>query len=99
MAVEPDLPDNGTLTLEDAENPLKLLARASELRPPKPVHSGSFPHHNLPEHAQLIANRSWAFLSQRASLDVGPELDPIDIGLASESEAQRLLDLYAHSGP
>lgn len=77
--------------VDDAENPLQLLARASDLSAP-------------PNQATYTPNRSSfsnarnsnvgpdlelrAFFGPfRPSLDVGPDIDPIEMGLVTEDEA------------
>jgi hypothetical protein len=80
--------------VDDAENPLQLLARASDLSGP-------------PNQASYTTNRSslsqtrisnfgadpelQAFFGPfRPSLDVGSDIDPIDMGLVTEDEANTL---------
>ncbi|KAF2277184.1 uncharacterized protein EI97DRAFT_457893 [Westerdykella ornata] len=85
------------LSLDDAENPLQLLARASDLR------------HTVPQQASAIATpSSVAFPAERgdsmdihhffqpikARLDQGPDLDPIDVGLLSLEEAGMLISYF-----
>lgn len=84
------------LALDDAENPLQLLARASDLRlasPQLPIstftpfttHSGS----ETGEQSDFLR----FFLPMKASLDQGPHLDPIDLGLVTMEEAELLMSL------
>ena len=86
------------LALDDAENPLQLLARASDLRLTSPQTidmSASTPSSR--NHASEREDRSDIhrfFLPMRASLDQGLDLDPIDIGLVTMEEAEMLLLLY-----
>jgi hypothetical protein len=80
--------------LEDVENPLELLAQASrlysrintfQLVAARPVPEQSF------------APPPWTMSSLTSSLDVGPYLDPIDLGILAEQEAVLLLDyFYTH---
>ena len=89
------------LALDDAENPLQLLARASDLQlspgvqdaqkampfPPNPVMNAE----NRP--VDEMGAKSF-FVPVRASRDVGPEIDPIDMGLVTPEEADSLFALY-----
>jgi hypothetical protein len=86
------------LALDDAENPLQLLARASDLRILSP--SIIDPRITTPAAGTVASDREDTsdilrfFQPLRAKLDVGPDLDPIDIGLLSLDEAEMLLSLY-----
>lgn len=94
------------LALDDAENPLQLLARASDLqlspgevqgpKLPLPSRTSTFQAENC-EPDRLGANSF--FVPVRASRDIGPDLDPIDVGLVTLHEAESLFTLYAHVGP
>jgi hypothetical protein len=83
------------LAVEDVENPLQLLARASDLRIATPQSynqstgspEGRF--NGSEQSAFLDVHRF--FLPMKASLDQGPGLDPIDVGLVTKDEAQMLL--------
>jgi hypothetical protein len=82
--------------LDDAENPLQLLARASDLRLTSPQSSDylftpSISHMGSDADQQSDIHRF--FLPIKASLDRGSEYDPIDLGLVTEEEAQLLLSL------
>jgi hypothetical protein len=82
------------LAIEGVENPLQLLARASDLRIAAPH---SYDHSATPdvkldgsvESAYLDVHHF--FLPMKASLDQGPGLDPIDVGLVTMEEAEMLL--------
>lgn len=91
------------LSLDDAENPLQLLARASDLQL-SPVEVREAPRWASASLLQpTITPRSSSgsggmsaknfFVPVRASLDVGPDLDPIDIGLVTLTEAESLFAL------
>ena len=83
------------LAVEDVENPLQLLARASDLRiatPHSHNQSASSPEgkfNGSEQSAFLDVHRF--FLPMKASLDQGPGLDPIDVGLVTAAEADMLL--------
>lgn len=84
------------LTLDDAENPLQLLARASDLR----LTQATNPSTSNPSTGIISNEKNDAldlhmfFLPIKVRLDQGPELDPIDIGLVSLEEAGTLVSLY-----
>lgn len=93
--------EDSRLTVHDAENPLQLLARASNLQL-SPAASGSG---NSPRQRARPGNRKQQarndeddseiqsfFTSVRVNLDVGEDIDPIDIGLVTEAEADELFD-------
>lgn len=94
------------LSLDDAENPLQLLARASDLQlsptevrgahkwPPSTIQASGMLQ-NSTEGSDPAAQSY--FVPIRASLDVGPDIDPIDIGLVTASEAESLFSLYAQA--
>jgi len=80
--------------VDDAENPLQLLARASDLS--APPHQASY----IANYSSLSQSRNpnvandpelQAFFGPfRPSLDVGTDIDPIDLGLATKEEANTL---------
>ncbi|KAK1138506.1 hypothetical protein N8T08_002456 [Aspergillus melleus] len=93
-----------SLSLDDAENPLQLLARASDLQlsPPEahgtvkwlPLASSepaSAPRDSL--NGNSTAARSF-FVPAKARLDTGPEIDPIDLGLVTSIEADTLFSFF-----
>ncbi|KAJ5550741.1 hypothetical protein N7535_001316 [Penicillium sp. DV-2018c] len=96
--------DNHTedsLNLDDAENPLQLLARASDLqlsptevrhvpRSPLPGILAGFPQSTIPGESSA---RSF-FIPTRANLDVGPDIDPVDLGLVTFEEAESLFSFF-----
>ena len=81
------------LALEGVENPLQLLARASDLRIASPHNNSTATPgsqiHGSEQSAFLDVQRF--FLPMKASLDQGPGLDPIDVGLVTMEEAETLL--------
>ncbi|KAL4959199.1 uncharacterized protein BDV14DRAFT_207048 [Aspergillus stella-maris] len=93
-----------SLALDDAENPLQLLARASDLQlspndvrdtvtwpslaTPQPA-TGPSPR----EDSNASAAKSF-FVPVRATRDVGPDLDPIEIGLVTSPEAENLFTFF-----
>ncbi|PWY85097.1 Zn(II)2Cys6 transcription factor [Aspergillus heteromorphus CBS 117.55] len=98
--------NNGdNLSLDDAENPLQLLARASDLQlSPNEVHdlarwptSTSLRPQGAIQSSAIFANASVAqsyFVPIRASLDIGSDIDPIDIGLITSNEAESLFSFF-----
>jgi hypothetical protein len=87
--------DDQLAALEDVENPLQLLARASDLRitSPRSFDDGAPTPGSImngsEQSAYLDVHRF--FLPMKASLDQGPGLDPIDNGLVTKQEAETLL--------
>lgn len=91
------------LTLDDAENPLQLLARASDLQlsptglrhvqkstiPPS-VAPSAVPHESS-DLGELSAKSF--FVPVQTNLDVGPDLDPVDLGLVTFDESESLFSL------
>ncbi|KXG45416.1 uncharacterized protein PGRI_043290 [Penicillium griseofulvum] len=91
-----------SLALVDAENPLQLLARASDLQlsptgvrrapvPPMPSSEGG-PSFLLNTPPGEPSAKSF-FVPARANLDVGPEVDPVDLGLVTFDESESLFSL------
>jgi hypothetical protein len=89
-----------SLALDDAENPLQLLARASDLQllplagqnhasSPLPLSSSGATTYS--SHSSRVTDSF--FVPIKASLDVGPELDPVDLGLVTFEEASMLFNL------
>lgn len=90
-----DQPSNtDEVTVNNANNPLELLAIASAIPDQQP--SGSTPTVNKtsPSNASVIGDEETInFFSPVASkLDIGPDLDPIDLGLATLTEAKKLFE-------
>lgn len=87
-----------SLAIDDAENPLQLLARASYFRPS----SGRRSRRDSPQNPQHDSSSSKKdpesarverFFSQtKVKLDVGEDLDPVDLGLVTMDEAESLFD-------
>lgn len=86
------------LALDDAENPLQLLARASDLQfssaecrdaPILSTSSGSQSslRPNSSPNEDLPIARSF-FVPVKAKLDLGPDMDPIELGLTTLHEAE-----------
>ncbi|KAJ5872031.1 uncharacterized protein N7529_004384 [Penicillium soppii] len=87
-----------SLTLDDAENPLQLLARASDLQlsPTGVRHVPKSPM-PLPEASVLSSSEPSAksfFVPARANLDVGPDNDPVDLGLVTFDESESLFSFF-----
>jgi hypothetical protein len=88
-----------SLAIDDAENPLQLLARASYFQPPsRPQHKsspqrirhdGSLQGRGTTESSAL----GEFFAPPRSHLDVGDDVDPITLGLVTEDEADSLFSL------
>jgi hypothetical protein len=93
--------DDG-IALDDAENPLQLLARASDLQlipPPIAQHRASNSPNSLSSPGTVYMSHSVRaidsfFVPIKASLDVGPELDPVDLGLITFEDANNFFALY-----
>jgi hypothetical protein len=91
--------DNDNFAVDDAENPLQLLARASDLSGP----SGQTPYANsILSSVTLMPRAEFGrdhdhdlqtfFGPFRPSLDVGEEIDPIDMGLVTVEETDALFN-------
>ncbi|KAH6644747.1 hypothetical protein C7974DRAFT_27100 [Boeremia exigua] len=86
------------LAVEDVENPLQLLARASDLRITSPhslENAVSTPGSKMngSEHSAFLDVHQF-FLPMKANLDQGPGYDPIDIGLVTKEEAATLIAYF-----
>lgn len=89
-----------SLALDDAENPLQLLARASDLQlsPTGMRHVPKSPL-SVPAPAMFQSNITTEpsaksfFVPTRANLDVGPDVDPVDLGLVTFDESESLFSL------
>ncbi|KAJ5834235.1 hypothetical protein N7447_000261 [Penicillium robsamsonii] len=86
-----DIHAEESLALVDAENPLQLLARASDLqlsptgvrrapRPPMPPSEGPSFIQSTPLGEPSAKS---FFVPTRANLDIGPEVDPVELGLSA----------------
>lgn len=91
--------EEDSLTLDDAENPLQLLARASDLQlsprgiqtslaSPLPISSPGTAVNSYS--APSGASTGAFFVPLKAHLDVGTDLDPVDLGLVTMEEANML---------
>jgi hypothetical protein len=89
--------------LADAENPLQLLAQTSELMQASATASHTIAPISVPRAIQPVSEFNFAadcdgigrfFGRFRPRPDIEPELDPIEIGLITLSEASALFDLY-----
>ncbi|PYI15689.1 Zn(II)2Cys6 transcription factor [Aspergillus violaceofuscus CBS 115571] len=98
-AAEYDNPGD-SLSLDDAENPLQLLARASDLqlspndmRGVPELKSSTILHpsgiYNVDD-GDTMASATSFFIPISASLDTGPTVDPIELGLVTLDEAESL---------
>lgn len=88
----------GSLTVDDAENPLQLLARASNLQL-SPTPGGPSPGQVAKANRKKQSDRldedteiQSFFTSVRVNLDVGDDIDPIHMGLTTEAETEELFD-------
>ncbi|KAL2836205.1 Zn(II)2Cys6 transcription factor [Aspergillus pseudoustus] len=90
-----------SLALDDAENPLQLLARASDLQlSPNDIRDAPVAAPpNLAAGASVSVETNVApaknfFVPVRANLDIGSDMDPIEIGLVSLQEAESLFSFF-----
>lgn len=89
-----------SLAVDDAENPLQLLARASDLHvSPKAgnaamaVEAMSHQRSRQSKQSDKISEVEKFFKLTQFSLDVGPDLDPVNLGLLTLEEADTLFSL------
>lgn len=86
-----------TLAVDDAENPLQLLARASYFRPSEQPRSRPSPqktrHDATPSDGPSISSLHEFFSNARVDLDVGEDVDPVSLGLVGADEADELFSL------
>ncbi|KAI1371430.1 hypothetical protein F4677DRAFT_310951 [Hypoxylon crocopeplum] len=99
-AVHPKMEDD-QLSLDDAENPLQLLARTSELLSsitPQTQGTGAarLPSKSLPNRSAVGESDDLQkfFGRFQARLDVGEDLDPIELGLITLAEAEALFSYF-----
>ncbi|OTB03887.1 hypothetical protein M426DRAFT_321384 [Hypoxylon sp. CI-4A] len=99
-SVNPKAEDD-QLSLDDAENPLQLLARTSELLSsitPQTQGNGAGRFPSKSGHNRALAGESddlqKFFGRYQARLDVGEELDPIELGLITLSETEALFSYF-----
>ncbi|KAF4493872.1 hypothetical protein FAGAP_10014 [Fusarium agapanthi] len=86
-----------SLAIDDAENPLQLLARASYIQPSPESRHGNSPiqAHTASTQGQTEDEIQAFFAPAQVHLDVGPDVDPVSLGLVSEEEADKLFNLSA----
>ncbi|KAL7795081.1 hypothetical protein V8C37DRAFT_55649 [Trichoderma ceciliae] len=90
-----------SLAIDDAENPLQLLARASYFHPPSDRRSRRHSPQN-PRQQDSSSSKSdpestkiQQFFSQaKVKLDIGEDLDPVDLGLVTMDEAESLFNYF-----
>ena len=91
--IPPIVENSDEMTVHNANNPLQLLAIASTI-PEQPAQAGSpLSDKRLPNgQTRTMDNvETPGFFSPLSSrLDVGPELDPVDLGLIDTEEAERM---------
>jgi hypothetical protein len=94
--------DENNLAIDDAENPLQLLARASDLQlSPKTSNGRTVINNKIPirtvtsrEKLDDVGEAQSFFTSIRVTLDVGDDIDPISLGLVTDDEAEALFSLF-----
>ncbi|KAK0713160.1 hypothetical protein B0T26DRAFT_358356 [Lasiosphaeria miniovina] len=93
-----------SLAVDDAENPLQLLARASDLHvSPKSgtdhVAADAAAHHRLRQSKQSekISEVEKFFKLSQFTLDAGPDMDPVNLGLITAEEAETLFNFFHHN--
>lgn len=86
-----------SLAIDDAENPLQLLARASYFHP-SDRRSRNSPqnqrqHDSSSSKQDPESTKVQQFFSQaKVKLDIGEDLDPVDLGLVTMDEAESLFN-------
>ncbi|KAF4988049.1 hypothetical protein FGRMN_10005 [Fusarium graminum] len=87
-----------SLAIDDAENPLQLLARASYIQPSPESRHGNSPlqAHTASTTGQTEDEIQAFFAPAQVHLDIGPNVDPVSLGLVSEDEADKLFNLSAY---
>lgn len=88
---------NDNFAVDDAENPLQLLARASDLSVPSgqaPYAAGILSSVSHPPRTEFGKDHDLqAFFGPfRPSLDLGEDIDPIDMGLVTVEETDVLFN-------
>ncbi|TVY36594.1 Satratoxin biosynthesis SC1 cluster transcription factor [Lachnellula occidentalis] len=90
----PDQNSDDQFAVDDAENPLQLLARASDLSVPSSAPTTS----NFASRGQRCQPRDQdleAFFGPfRPSLDIGQDVDPIEMGIVTEDESTGLFSYF-----
>uniref|UniRef100_A0A0D2XKK6 Uncharacterized protein n=1 Tax=Fusarium oxysporum (strain Fo5176) TaxID=660025 RepID=A0A0D2XKK6_FUSOF len=89
-----------SLAIDDAENPLQLLARASYIQPSPESRHGNSPQqaHTASTQGQTEDEIQAFFAPAQVHLDVGHDVDPVSLGLVSEEEADKLFNFYRIQG-
>lgn len=84
-----------SLAVDDAENPLQLLARASDLHVSPKAGADAISHQRTHQSRQTekFSEVERFFKLSQFSLDTGPDLDPVDLGLITLEEADALFNL------
>ena len=90
-----------SLAIDDAENPLQLLARASYFQPPEEPRNPQPPPAAVkvrrepkePKSEEARELQRYFASAARVNLDVGSEVDPVDLGLATAEEGEALFTL------
>ncbi|OAA55469.1 Zn(2)-C6 fungal-type DNA-binding domain protein [Cordyceps fumosorosea ARSEF 2679] len=97
-------PPGESLAVDDAENPLQLLARASYFTPSADERGKRAPQKSRQDAAAASDNSASEhaklndfFSITRSDLDVGDDIDPISLGLVEEDEAEMLFTYRRHS--
>ncbi|KAJ4262957.1 hypothetical protein NW762_006570 [Fusarium torreyae] len=85
-----------SLAIDDAENPLQLLARASYIQPSPESRHGNSPQqaHTASTTGQTEDEIQAFFAPAQVHLDVGHDVDPVSLGLVSEDEADKLFNFF-----
>ncbi|KAL2268452.1 hypothetical protein VTJ83DRAFT_3298 [Remersonia thermophila] len=93
-----------SLAVDDAENPLQLLARASDLHvSPKPgvdhmaAEAAAHARSRQGRPGDRISEVERFFKLSQFNLDIGPDLDPISLGLLTPEEAETLFGFFHHN--
>lgn len=90
------------LAVDDVENPLQLLARASNLHLSPESSHGQSPGTAVSHHAASsvaddldpeMRQVEFFFGTTNFNVDRGDDYDPIELGLVTEEEAEMLFDL------
>lgn len=89
--------DQSNLAIDDAENPLELLARASyNIQTSPESRYGTSPQSvqvrstSSKEQHQIEDKLKSFFSPTRSRLDIGPDIDPVSLGLVAENECETL---------
>ncbi|OCL06816.1 putative Zn(II)2Cys6 transcription factor [Glonium stellatum] len=107
LSASQEPPSEDNLALDDAENPLQLLARSSDLRlsqstsinesiSPTPSSQPSTPGHMINRPNQFLVDGFFVPITANpdTSKAIAEDIDPIDIGLATIEEADALFAFF-----